>query len=63
LDALARLAGLAYASLLTARIISLHQIDRLLYDGPHINRIIDPGLALFVTWTAWRFRRDALRFS
>ena len=58
---IAKLAGLAYLGLFAARLISLHQIDALLYGGPHINRVIDPGLAALVGWMAIRFVRDRRR--
>ena len=54
----AKLAGLAYLALFAARLISLHQIDALLYGGAHINRAVDPGLALLVGWMAIRFVRE-----
>lgn len=55
----------AMAGLVVMRLISLHQIDRLLYSGPHLNRFADPAAAIVVCAGAWsyvlRVRRLATR--
>jgi len=49
----------AMAGLVAVRVVSLHATDTLLFSGPHLNRVIDPALALFVLVQAWLFARKA----
>jgi len=56
--ALAVIAALGYLPLLLARIISFHQLDKLLYTGPlRLNWLIDGGLALTVATCALLYIR------
>lgn len=58
---LAEMAGSAFVLLVALRLISLHAIDAVLYGGPHINRVIDPGLTLLVAVGAWLFVKGVER--
>lgn len=58
-----RLAGIGFVTLAALRMVSLHQIDALLYGPLHANRILDPGFALVVAASAWRYRSMAKRRS
>lgn len=58
---LGRLAALVMLGLVALRVLSFHTTDRLLYGGPHINRLLDPGLALTAALAGWLFAR-AVRY-
>jgi hypothetical protein len=53
----AKAAALAMAGLIALRLISFHPTDTLLYSGPHLNRLIDPAIALVAAAQAALFAR------
>lgn len=48
-------------SIICMRIISLHDIDRLLYGPIRLNWILDVGASALVAFSAWRFRQLSRR--
>lgn len=53
----ARMGLAAMAALVALRLISFHQLDALLYRGPHLNWIVDLGSSLVVAAAALRYAR------
>ena len=43
--------------LIILRLISLHGFDAILFGGPRLNWILDPGSAIVVAWAAWQYTR------
>lgn len=48
----------ALVVLVALRLVSFHPIDALLYNGPHLNRVLEPGLVLFAGLQALLVMRD-----
>lgn len=57
----AKLCGAGLVGLVALRTLSFHATDALLFGGPHINRVLDPGLSLGVALGAWQFVREIRR--